>query len=128
MKFHCHLTWNSQVTRGAILPPSLFRLAKSPVQIALGRIFGSTQRRTFRNVLQWAWNLPGLRELAWYRINAFPGKVKDVLHSQEDGTSIFPSQLHNMSELCAFIRNIHNFSKFSKIVQSSEKNFSASRR
>ena len=27
----------------------------------------------------------------------FPGKLKGVLHSQEDGTNIFPSQLHNMS-------------------------------
>ena len=34
---------------------------------------------------------------------AFPGKLKEgVHHSQEDGTNILPSQLHNMSELCAF--------------------------
>ena len=42
------------------------------------------------------------QELACHRITPFPGKVKGVLHSQENGTSIFPSQLHNMSELCAF--------------------------
>ena len=53
-------------------------------------VFGSTQRRTFRNILQWAWNLPGLRELAYHRITtAFLGKLKGVLHSQEDGTDIF---------------------------------------
>ena len=46
--------------------------------------------------------LPGLRELACHRITVFPGKSKGVLHCQEDGTNIFPSQLHNMSELCAF--------------------------
>ena len=55
--------------------------------------------RTFRNTLQRAWNLPGLREHACH---SFPGKLKGVLHSQEDGTNIFPSQLHNMSELCVF--------------------------
>ena len=37
-------------------------------------------------------------------ITAFPGKLKGVLHSQEDDTNIFPNQLHNMSELCAFHR------------------------
>ena len=47
-------------------------------------------------------DVPGLRELAFHRITAFPGKLKGVPHSQEDGTNIFPSQLHNMSELCAF--------------------------
>ena len=41
-------------------------------------------------------------ELACHCITAFPGKLKGVLHSQEDDTNIFPSQLHNMSELCAF--------------------------
>ena len=35
------------------------------------------------------------------RITAFPGKLKGV-HSQEDSTNIFPSQLHNMSDFCAF--------------------------
>ena len=42
------------------------------------------------------------RELACHRITVFSGKLKGVLHFQEDGTNIFPSQLHNMSELCAF--------------------------
>ena len=40
--------------------------------------------------------------LACYRITAFPCELKGVLHSQEDGTNIFPNQLHNMNELCAF--------------------------
>ena len=35
IKFHRHLTWNSQARRGAKIPTSLFRLAKSPVQIGL---------------------------------------------------------------------------------------------
>ena len=39
-----------------------------------------------------------------HSITAFPGKLKGVLHSQEDGTNIFPSQMHSMSELCAFHR------------------------
>ena len=43
-----------------------------------------------------------IEELAYHRITAFPGKLKGVVHSQEDGTNIFASQLHNMSELCAF--------------------------
>ena len=47
-------------------------------------------------------NLSGLRELACHRIPAFPGKSKSVLHSQDDGTYIFPSQLHNMSDLFVF--------------------------
>ena len=47
-------------------------------------------------------------------MTAFPGKLKGVLHSQDDGTNIFPSQPHNMSELCAFHHEHHNFSKFSK--------------
>ena len=63
---------------------------------------GNIQRRIFRNISQWAWNLLGLRELACHPITAFPGKLKGVLHSQEDGTNIFPSQLYTMSELCAF--------------------------
>ena len=63
---------------------------------------GNTQRRTFRNISQWAWNLLGLRELACPPITAFPGKLKGVLHSQKDGTNISPSQLYTMSELCAF--------------------------
>ena len=42
--------------------------------------------------------------LACHRIIAFPGKLKGILHSQEDRTDIFTSQLHNMSELCAFHR------------------------
>ena len=41
-------------------------------------------------------------ELACHRIPASPGKSKGVLYSQEDGTNIFPSQLNNMSNLCAF--------------------------
>ena len=35
-------------------------------------------------------------------ISAFPGKLNDVLHSQEDGTNTVSSQLNNMSELRAF--------------------------
>ena len=66
------------------------------------KTFGGTQQRTFRNIWQWAWNLPGMRELACHRITAFPGELKGVLHSQEDDTNIFNSQLHNMSELYAF--------------------------
>ena len=42
------------------------------------------------------------KELACHRITAFHGKLKGVLHSQDDGANIFPSQLHNMSELRAF--------------------------
>ena len=68
-----------------------------------------------------------LRELACHLVTAFPSKLKGVLHSQEDGTNIFPSQLHNMSNYERFITNIHNFSKFSKTVQNLKKNFSASR-
>ena len=41
-------------------------------------------------------------ELACHRITAFSRKSKGVLHYQEDGIHIFPSQLHNVSELCAF--------------------------
>ena len=32
-------------------------------------------------------------ELAYHRITACTDKLKGVLHSQEDGTNIFPSQL-----------------------------------
>ena len=49
-------------------------------------------------------NLRGLKGLVCHRITAFPGKLKSVPHLQEDGTDIFPSQLSNMSELCAFYR------------------------
>ena len=39
-----------------------------------GKIIGSTQRRTFRNISQFAVNLPGLKELACHCITAFPDK------------------------------------------------------
>ena len=69
-------------------------------------------------------NLPGLRELTLHRITALSGKLKAVLHSQENGTNIFPSQLHDMSKLYVrFTMNINNFSKFSKIAQSFKRNF-----
>ena len=55
-----------------------------------------------------------MRELACRRITAFPGKSKGVLHSQEDGTNIFPSQLHNMSELCAFYQEHPQFQQIFK--------------
>ena len=41
-------------------------------------------------------------ELACHCITAFSGKLKGVLHIQEDGTNIFPSHLNNMTELCVF--------------------------
>ena len=91
-------------------------------------LVGSTQRRTFRNILQWAWNLPGLRELACHRITAFPGKLKGVLHCQEDGTNIFPASCITWVNYVRFITYIHNFIKCSKIGQNSKKNFAASRR
>ena len=82
---------------------------------------GSTQRRTFRNILQWAWNLPGLRELACHRRTAFPGKSKSVLHSQEDGKISFSANCITWVNYVRFITNIQNFSKFSKTVKSSKK-------
>ena len=50
-------------------------------------------------------------------ITAFPGKLKDVLHSQEDGANIFTIQLHNMSELCAFHREYPSFQKIFKVIK-----------
>ena len=35
------------------------------------------------------------------RITTFPGKLKGILHSQEDATNIFSSPMHNISKLCA---------------------------
>ena len=58
--------------------------------------------------------MPGLRELACHRITAFPGKLKGVLHSQEDGTNIFPASCITWVNFVRFIMNTHNFSKFSK--------------
>ena len=55
-----------------------------------------------------------MRQLACHRITAFPGKLKGVTHSQEDGINLLFSY---------FITNINNFIKFSKIVQSSTKTF-----
>ena len=81
------------------------------------QILGSTQRRTFQNILQWASNLQRLRELACHHITVFPGKLKGVLHSQEDSTNIFPSQLHDMNKYVHFFVNFHNFRKFSKFYK-----------
>ena len=66
-------------------------------------------------------------ELACHCITDFPGKLKGVLHSQEDGTDIFPSKLHDMSELyvSSQISIISaNFQRLSKVLK---KNLAASR-
>ena len=83
----------------------------------------STQRRTLRNILPLAWNLQVLRELAYHRITAFPGKLKGVLHSQEDCTNIFPASCITRVNFLRFITSIHIFSNFSNIVQGPNKNF-----
>ena len=56
-------------------------------------------------------------ELVCHRITAFPGKLIGVLHSQEDGNNIFPSQLHNMSELYAFHCEHPQFQKIFKALK-----------
>ena len=61
-----------------------------------------TQRKTFKKHLTMSFKFTRTEGACYHRITAFPGKLRGVLHSQEDGTNIFPIQLHNMSELCAF--------------------------
>ena len=51
-----------------------------------------------------------------FRNTGFPGKLKGVLHSQEEGTNVFPSQLHNMSVFKDCPKFCKKFCRFAAIM------------